>query len=580
MWAVSATDTRGREKAGGRVVLLVVLGLAVIAAVAYGALYLIAGDKVPRGTTVAGVEVGGRTQAEAVDLLEDELGSRITGAVTVKVGKRTEQVPAADAGLAVDVEASVAAAGGERSWSPARLWDYFVGGDDHDPVVEIDEDRMDSLLTALAEQVGTPPRDGDLVFEGSDVRVVEPRPGRAIDPDTAREEILAAYLQEDAVAELPLRVSEPEIGEAEVQRAVDDFATPALSAPVTLVFRDTEVELTPEEFGSVLGVRPEGGALVPEVDEEALSELVDANIGDDGAAVDATVRLVDGKPKVIPGRNGVTYDADEVADGFVGLVTAPAGERTLTVEATVDEPDFTAEDARALGIKEKVSSFTTYYPPATYRDVNIGRAAELIDGTVLKPGETFSLNDTVGERTVENGFTTGTIISNGIFKEDLGGGVSQMATTLFNAMFFAGLEDIEHKPHSVYIDRYPVGREATVAWGSVDLRFRNDTDHGVLIDAKVTPSAGRSQGVVTVSMWSTKTWDIETTTSDRYAFTSPGTQTLTGDDCLPNTGYGGFDVDVKRIFKRPGSDEVVRTETFTTTYIPSDTIICKPSAGR
>ena len=140
--------------------------------------------------------------------------------------------------------------------------------------------------------------------------------------------------------------------------------------------------------------------------------------------------------------------------------------------ATVAEPEFTTKDARALKIKEQVSTFTTYYPYADYRNINIGRAAELVNGTVLKPGETFSLNDMVGERTAENGFTEGFIISDGIFKEDLGGGVSQMATTTFNAMFFAGLEDVEHKPHSFYIDRYPVGREATVAWGAVDLRFQ------------------------------------------------------------------------------------------------------------
>nr|WP_253945133.1 VanW family protein [Nocardioides sp. zg-DK7169] len=576
MWAVSASDTPGREKAGGRVVLLVVLGLVLLAALAYGALYVLAGDKVPRGTTVAGVDIGGRTQVEAERVLDDELADRVQGAVSVKVGNRVEKITAADAGLSVDVEGSVAAAGGGRSWDPARLWDYFVGGKDLDAVVEVDDARMDALLTELAEKVGTPPRDGDIVFEGSEIRVVEPRNGRAIDPDTAREEILAAYLREEPVAELSVRAAQPDIDEADVQRALDEFANPAVSGPVTLEFQGSSIELSPDEFGPVLGVRPEKGALVPEVDEAALTELVDESFGDEGAAVDATVRLVNGRPQVVPGRKGVTYDPDDVTGGFVDLVTAPEGKRSMEVASTVDEPDFDAADAKALGIKEKVSSFTTYYPPATYRDVNIGRAAELIDGTVLKPGETFSLNDTVGERTVENGFTTGTIISNGIFKEDLGGGVSQMATTLFNAMFFAGLEDVEHKAHSVYIDRYPVGREATVAWGAVDLRFRNDTDHGVLIDAKVTPSAGRSQGVVTVSMWSTKTWDIETTTSDRYAFTSPGTQTLSGDDCLPNTGYGGFDVDVKRIFKRPGSDEVVRTETFTTTYIPSDTIICKP----
>ena len=145
--------------------------------------------------------------------------------------------------------------------------------------------------------------------------------------------------------------------------------------------------------------------------------------------------------------------------------------------------DFRTADARTLRIREQVSAFTTYFPYADYRNTNIGRAAELVDGTILKPGETFSLNDTVGERTRANGFTEGFIIEDGVFKEDLGGGVSQMATTTFNAMFFAGLEDVEHKTHSFYIDRYPVGREATVAWGSVDLRFRNDTPYGVLITA-------------------------------------------------------------------------------------------------
>ena len=115
--------------------------------------------------------------------------------------------------------------------------------------------------------------------------------------------------------------------------------------------------------------------------------------------------------------------------------------------------------------------FTTYFPYLEYRNVNIGRAAELINGTVLKPGETFSLNGVVGERTRANGFTEGFIIQGGKFKKELGGGVSQSATTTYNAMFFAGLKDIEHQPHTLYIDRYPPGREATVAWPSLDLKF-------------------------------------------------------------------------------------------------------------
>ncbi len=242
-------------------------------------------------------------------------------------------------------------------------------------------------------------------------------------------------------------------------------------------------------------------------------------------------------------------------------------------------PSSRTADAKDLGITEQVSTFTTHYPYAEYRNTNIGRAAEIVDGTVLKPDDLFSLNDVVGERTRENGFTEGFIISDGIFKEDLGGGVSQMATTTFNAAFFAGLEDVEHKPHSLYIDRYPVGREATVAWGSVDLRFRNDTPYGVLISSKVTPATPSSEGVVTVSMYSTKHWDIESTTSDRYNFRSPATRTLSTADCYPNTGYDGFDVDVTRTFRHVDQDEVVRTERMHTSYLASDTVICKPPKG-
>ena len=251
------------------------------------------------------------------------------------------------------------------------------------------------------------------------------------------------------------------------------------------------MQLRPRDYLQVLSLEPQDGELVPALDNAKLSALVDGKTSDAGKPVDATIRIVNDKPKVIPAKPGVTYDPADVADVFLDLVVAPEGKREAKVKATVDPADFTTKDARALKIREEVSTFTTYYPYAEYRNTNIGRAAELINGTMLEPGEEFSLNGIVGERTAENGFVPGFIISNGIFKEDYGGGVSQMATTTFNAMFFAGLKDIEHKPHSFYIDRYPVGREATVAWGSVDLRFENDTPYGVLVDAHVTPEHAR-----------------------------------------------------------------------------------------
>ncbi len=566
----------GREKAGGRVVLLTLVGLALLLGGAYAAAYLVAGDKVPRGTTIAGVDVGGRTHVAAVQALEAGLSERATAPIRVEVDGVAEQVTPEEAGLAVDYAASVDAAGGEESWDPARLWDYFTGGDDLDAVVTVDATAMTATVERLVASAGTLPRDGDVEFSAGGVKVVEPRPGEQVDPEEASAALEAAYLQEGATAELELVPAQPDIDDADVQQALETFANPAMSGPVTLVFDESPVRLQPADYAPVLGMRARDGELAPHLDKKALIDLVDDSISKDGAPVDATVRLVDGRPRVIPAKPGVSYEPEDVSEAFLELVTRPEGERQQDVKATVAKPDFTTREARALKIRERVSTFTTYYPHADYRNTNIGRAAELVNGTVLEPGETFSLNDTVGERTRENGFTEGFVISNGILVEDLGGGVSQMATTTFNAMFFAGLEDVEHKPHSFYIDRYPVGREATVAWGSVDLRFRNDTPYGVLSSAQVTPSTPSTQGVVTVSMYSTDYWDISTTTGERYNFTSPATRVLRTPDCHPNEGYGGFDIDVTRIFRRAGEDEVVRTEKFHTHYIPSDTVICKP----
>jgi len=231
--------------------------------------------------------------------------------------------------------------------------------------------------------------------------------------------------------------------------------------------------------------------------------------------------------------------AEEVAESILPALTKTGSERRAEVGTDVAEAEFTTKDARALQIKEEVSSFVTYYPHAEYRNVNQGRAAELISGTVLKPGETFSFNDTVGERTEENGFVPGFIISNGVFQEDLGGGVSQVVTTTYNAAFFAGLEDVEHKPHSFYISRYPPGRESTVYYGAIDVKVRNDTAHGLLVRTSSTP------GSVTVRLYGDNGGRRVTSTSGPRrplpdgGFRIEVTRTTTGGD-----GQGG-----RRVFR-------------------------------
>ncbi len=161
--------------------------------------------------------------------------------------------------------------------------------------------------------------------------------------------------------------------------------------------------------------------------------------------------------------------------------------------------------AEEQGVIERVGSFTTSYTPGQNRVINIRRIAELTQGVLLEPGETFSLNDFVGRRTTENGFVPAGTIVNGHLVDSVGGGISQFATTIFNASFFAGLEFESYQSHSIYFSRYPYGREATISWPAPHLKIHNPTPHAVLIWPTSTTNS------VTVDLYSTKWADVEQT---------------------------------------------------------------------
>ncbi len=560
-----------------RVVSLLLAGLVVLFGGLYVVGYLVTSDKVPRGTTVNGVDIGGLHPTAAEATLEEELAPVAEQPIVVAADGRRERIRPERSGLAVDYDASVEQAGGGRSWSPGRMWDYFAGGDDYDAVVTVDDTLLERAVDKLAKQVDKRAVEGKITFEDGRAEPRFPKVGQEIDRKAAVSAITEAFPADESADPVDLELDEvaPEVSEEKVHEAMDEFANPAMSAPVVLVLDNKNVVVRPDAFSAALSMKAKDGALVPHLDKKKLMAAIEPAVESvEPSPEPASVRLVGGQPQVIPGKNGVTFDHDEVADKFLALI-ARQDDRTLEVKTVVDRPDFTTNEARKLGINEVVSSFTTAFPHAEYRNINQGRAAELVNGTVLKPGETFSLNGTVGERTAANGFTKGYMISDGVYKEDFGGGVSQVATTLFNAAFFAGLEDVEHKPHSFYIDRYPIGREATVAWGAVDLKFKNDTPYGILIQSWVEPSTPSSYGEMHVQMWSTKYWDIEAGVSDRYDITKEKTRHLRGKGCVPHEGYGGFDIDVYRYFRKHGSEELVRKETMHTTYTPSDTVVCE-----
>jgi vancomycin resistance protein YoaR len=563
---------RERRRERRTAVVAVVCVVALLAGL-YAAAVFAAGDRLPRGTSVAGIAVGGLSPQAAERRLREQLQPRASEPVAVSVDGRTARLDPAAAGLTVDVPATVERAGGGSLWNPAVLWDSFFGGDEVPPTVRADQDALLGSLRTLSGRLGRDVVEPQIRFDGTRVVVSRPTAGLAVDVGEAAAAIRSTWLVEDSVLALPTTTIEPKAGGVDLRSAART-AREMVSAPLRLRLADTDVRLRPARYAPALGMRLQDGELTPSVNPQRLARRLRDVIGPAGRPpVDARVRVVDGRPRVLPSRPGVRVDARDVADAV--LVAATRKSRTARVTGEAIPAEFTTADARGLGIRRRVSSFVTYYPHADYRNINLGRAAELINGTILRPGETFSLNETVGERTAANGFVEGFIISGGVFAEDFGGGVSQVATTVFNAAFFAGLEDVEHKPHSFYIDRYPAGREATVAWPTVDLRFRNDTKHGVLLRTYVQPSSPGGTGSMHAEVWSTKTWDIRARSSGPYAYVSPGTQVITGDACVPSTGVSGFQIDVFRDFYRPGSDNRVRTERFQTTYNPLDTVTCR-----
>ncbi|MGJ9414240.1 VanW family protein [Aeromicrobium sp. CF4.19] len=554
------------------------------AVLALGALYLVGyaltGSRMPADATIGGVDVGGMSPAEARDAVDAELTPREDEPIQLvhtRDGETQEfEIEPADAGLAFDLDRSIDEAGGQRSWDPRDMARLFFGSHDHAPALDVDAGDLESTVERISETVQVEVVEALITFPDAEPKAREPEPGLAVDAEAAARTIRGSYLVQTEPVDVPTEAVEPAVDADGLADAMETIAEPAVSGPVVIEVGDEdEVELPVTAYAPALSVRVREGSMVPEIDPEELAEpLTDATTGIGERAVDASVDIVDGKPEVIPGKEGVGLQPQEMSEKLVPALTETGDGRVVQIEATVVEPEFTTEDAEKLGIKERVSEFETYYPHADYRNTNQGRAAELIDGTLLKPGETFSFNDTVGERTEAGGFTTGSVINGGQFRDELGGGVSQVVTTTYNAAFFAGLDDVEHHPHAFYIDRYPVGREATVYFGSLDLQFKNSTDHGVLIKASIDPSTPGSRGTMRVEMWSTKVWDIEAGASERRNARSPGLRYDESDACVPQSPIGGFDIDIYRTFKQNG--QTVKSETVTANYQAADRVVCGP----
>lgn len=531
----------------------------------------LSGPVVPRGTTVNGVDIGGLSRELAIERVREDVARPAAEPLEFDNAGETIIVKPRQAGVWVNAVETVEPLL-HTTWNPLERFFGIGGGGEVEPVVVIENDELERQMGAFERLVTTTAVDPVLSVRGTNVDFTPGQQGRTIDRESAREAIITGITEPRVLRPLPVTVEEPIVTVANAD-AANTFAQSAVSGPVTVVAGSVVAEIPARVIGNALDFEIVDGDYVPTLDGGVLYESIADEIVVSEEPQDAQFKVrKNGKLRIIPSRAGGGIEDGELADRVLSVLAedvSAGGQREVIVPEGERQPAFTTEDAEALGIKDKLSSFTQRFDYAAYRVTNIGQAAEYVNGTVLMPGDTFSMNDTIKERTEENGYTVGTIIGpGGVFEDALGGGVSAATTAVWTAAFFAGMERVDTRAHSVYISRYQPGLEATVAWGIFDMKFRNDSPYPVLITTKMTNSS------MTVDFWGTKVYDnIEAEFGERTSIRKPETiyRSKKG-GCSPQSGIPGFSINVDRVFYQ--EDEEVKRETIRTFYRAAPKVVC------
>ncbi|NUU15951.1 vanomycin resistance protein VanB [Cellulomonas humilata] len=545
--------------------LLLVLGIVlVLCAVYVGASYALA-DRVPRGASVAGVDIGGLPSADAVTRLDDELADATTQPIEVVANDVQATIDPTAAGLTFDARATVDRLTGVDLADPGRLWAHLVGVGAQDPVTSVDDDALSAAIGDLGTSLALPPVDGTVVFVDASAQSTDAVDGWDLDQPGAADTLESDWLVAARPIELPTVTVEPDITQAETDATLES-ARKVTSAPVAVAVEGRTATLDAATLAANASFVPTDGSLVLQMNGEGLAAVVLTQLPDLlTQSADAHFEFVNDAPVIIPGTPGTSLDPVALAAG-VGTA-ATASDRTAPVELVEADPSQSTAELEALGVKEIVSEFSTPLNSEPRRTINITNGASKISGTLIRPGETFSLTEALGPIDAAHGYVEAGAIVSGEHTDAWGGGLSQVSTTTYNAGFLAGFEDVEHRPHSEWFSRYPEGREATIFTGTLDMRWKNNTPHGALVQAWV------SGGRVYVRIWGTKYWTVESSTSPRSGVVAPTTVYSQSPTCeAQGAGNPGFSVTVTRRTYLNGALE--KTESNSWRYKPQNKIIC------
>ena len=567
-----ATPRRPRKSTRNRRILVLVVLVLIAVAVIRG---LTMQGSIAPGVSVNGVDIGGLSPDDAKQKLKDELVPQLNRNVSVTLDSQSAPMNPAQLDTRIDVTQTV-----EHAMQTGRLQSLLlplVYSSDIAPTIATPvHPRIPANLRMLAE----PARNATVRIANGKTTISPARNGHSISPRAILLATATTALAGERKLKLTTTVTKPAISTQAAKEAASE-AVQLASAPVALNADGNRVgALSTATLQNAVMVRNvDGKARItfnPKLLAPAVTEALGNKIRDPQNAMWDTNGQ---RAWVVPAKEGIGFDPAEVADAVRAAAVA-GGARQADITLTRIAPRRSTDDASKLGITTKIAGAVTELGDSSENRIhNVALMAGILDNRLVMPGQEFSFNDAVGPRTPDRGFLEGSAIVDGLLIPSIGGGVCQVASTLFDAVFAAGLAVNERHNHDLYISHYPLGMDATVSWDDLDFRFTNNLSHPVLIRATADAST------MIVNLYSAPDGrTVTSTTSDRYAIEKPKKRYIIDKYAAPGQvakyvdGQDGFSVDVHRVVKKDG--EVLSDDTFVSTYVPQpDTYLAAPDAN-
>ena len=520
---------------------------------------------VPPNTKLFGYEIGSKLSPNVYEEINMAVKDKVNNPINFQTPQGTFTVTPEQIGLELDLPATI---NGIRKNAFIFL-KSSIFSTEIKPTINLDENTFKIALAKVITDNTKDPINATLATQGGKVVTTEAVSGTEIDWEKTKKSLRESWLYEGRKAEVVIAYIPPAVSNEDVNKVRSNLADLAVASPITLKIGARSVEISPEIIGTALKFIPNKEKLESKFDETVIVSEISRQIPNiQTTASDAKFDFIGDKVVVVPAQEGIKFNPGQL-DAALSPAFRQKDNRVVNLDSAVIKPLITTESLDALGIKEQLSTFKQDFDYLPYREINVGQAARYMDGMILKPGEIYSMNQTIKERTTKNGYVKGIYIGEGgRFDFGLGGGVSIITSATWTAAFYAGLERIEQRAHSVHIARYTPGLEATVSWPKLDLKFRNNTKNNILI--KAIPA----RDGITISMYGTKEYDRITAKFGEPYNLNNNIDTINSYDpnCLSQDPAPGFKIVVTRQFWK--NNLIVQSENLTTSYRPSDHVIC------